>query len=148
MGLGGSMTTNERSSVDHAIRSAVAGGFAGGVVCTNRHGFSGIVTLTTSFHSCSWVCWIFAGACSATQAKTAVAPLDRLKILYQTHHHEFKQFPGEYVSMIAAEDGLLKNWIMRNVKLRELEGRYSSVEIHRSDAGVSRPLPRALVDSR
>lgn len=28
------------------------------------------------------------------QAKTAVAPLDRVKILFQTHHHEYTQYAG------------------------------------------------------
>jgi len=50
----------DRDSLDYYVRSAVAGGFAGGL------------------------------------AKTAVAPIERVKILFQTHHAEYTKYAGSF----------------------------------------------------
>lgn len=37
------------------------------------------------------------------QAKTAIAPLDRVKILFQTSNPEFQKYAGQQPSFLAAE---------------------------------------------
>jgi solute carrier family 25 protein 16 len=61
------------------IRSALAGGFTGGIVSSIHELFHLL------YRSLNML---------INQAKTAVAPLDRIKILFQTHNAEFQRFSG------------------------------------------------------
>jgi hypothetical protein len=45
------------------------------------------------------------------QAKTAIAPLDRVKILFQTSNADFKKFAGQYHFMLPLDvDWMLSIW--------------------------------------
>lgn len=74
----------DKQSFDYIIRSGLAGGIAGCIVWTKN-------SLILSIGLIFLLCYFF-------QAKTVVAPLDRVKILFQASNPEFQKYAGMPVS--------------------------------------------------
>lgn len=76
MSTGAASASSDKQSLHYIIRSGLAGGVAGCVV---------------SFH---WPIGPRSSLMSLGQAKTVVAPLDRVKILFQASNPEFQKYAG------------------------------------------------------
>lgn len=78
----------DKQSLDYIFRTGLAGGMAGCVVS--------YVSPQLIFESTSNEPLLL------PKAKTAVAPLDRVKILFQASNPEFKQYTGSWTGMFRA----------------------------------------------
>ena len=79
---------SKSQNLSYVLRSGLAGGFAG---CVVRHAF--LVFLAGTDEFCMRFGFLFL---LGLQAKSVVAPLDRVKILFQTSNPDFQKYAGKF----------------------------------------------------
>jgi solute carrier family 25 (mitochondrial carrier protein), member 16 len=78
-----SPNASKSRTADQVIRSGIAGGVAGCVVCT----LCCLLVVAPEVH-------LTGDVYIPSQAKTVVAPLDRVKILFQASNPEYQKYAG------------------------------------------------------